>query len=117
MITLTDEQRKANDFLIDFWKSKDKKPGAYVTLGGYAGTGKTTIIDYLVEKIKKDSKGKTSIAFCAFTGKAASVLRSKLTNYDEDSDHCGTIHSLIYRPIMKGKIVIGWRRVESISRW
>jgi exodeoxyribonuclease-5 len=54
-------------------------------LFGYAGTGKTT----LAKKIAEDVDG--SVAFAAFTGKAALVMRSK---------GCGdarTIHSLIYR--------------------
>jgi exodeoxyribonuclease V len=40
-------------------------------LFGYAGTGKTT----LAKKIAEDSDG--GVAFAAFTGKAALVLRSK----------------------------------------
>ena len=54
-------------------------------LFGYAGTGKTTLARHLAEHV--DGK----VAFAAFTGKAASVMRSK---------GCGgasTIHSLIYR--------------------
>ncbi len=54
-------------------------------LFGYAGTGKTT----LAKKIAEDVDG--DVAFGAFTGKAALVMRSK---------GCGnarTIHSLIYR--------------------
>src|SRR5450432_2974296 len=54
-------------------------------LFGYAGTGKTT----LAKHIAADVDG--GVAFAAFTGKAALVMRSK---------GCGdarTIHSLIYR--------------------
>lgn len=54
------------------------------TLGGLAGTGKTTVISYLMRKMSK-------FTCCAFTGKAAEVLRSK----DVDAQ---TIHSLIYSP-------------------
>ncbi|OKL42374.1 ATP-dependent DNA helicase [Pseudovibrio exalbescens] len=55
-------------------------------LFGFAGTGKTTLARHLAEGIDGD------VAFGAFTGKAAHVLRQK---------GCGdasTIHSLIYRP-------------------
>ena len=55
-------------------------------LFGYAGTGKTT----LAKKIAEDSDG--GVAFAAFTGKAALVLRSK------GCADARTIHSLIYRP-------------------
>ncbi|MDQ0436800.1 exodeoxyribonuclease-5 [Kaistia dalseonensis] len=55
-------------------------------LFGYAGTGKTT----LAKHIAADIDG--TVAFAAFTGKAAHVLRSK------GCEGAGTIHSLIYRP-------------------
>jgi exodeoxyribonuclease V len=54
-------------------------------LFGYAGTGKTT----LAKKIAEDIDG--SVAFAAFTGKAAHVMRSK------GCEDARTIHSLIYR--------------------
>jgi exodeoxyribonuclease-5 len=55
-------------------------------LFGYAGAGKTT----LAKKIAEDIDG--DVAFAAFTGKAALVLRSK------GCKDARTIHSLIYRP-------------------
>lgn len=55
-------------------------------LFGYAGTGKTT----LAKKIAEDADG--DVAFAAFTGKAALVMRSK------GCTDARTIHSLIYRP-------------------
>jgi exodeoxyribonuclease-5 len=55
-------------------------------LFGYAGTGKTTLARYLAEGI--DGR----VAFAAFTGKAAHVMRQK------GCAGATTIHSLIYRP-------------------
>ncbi|MFC7396426.1 ATP-dependent RecD-like DNA helicase [Chelatococcus sp. GCM10030263] len=54
-------------------------------LFGYAGTGKTTLARHIAEGIEGD------VAFGAFTGKAASVLRAK------GCEGATTIHSLIYR--------------------
>ena len=54
------------------------------TLGGYAGTGKTTVITELKRR-------RPNFAVCAFTGKAANVLRQK-------GVEASTIHSLIYKP-------------------
>ena len=54
-------------------------------LFGYAGTGKTT----LAKQLAADSDGE--VAFAAFTGKAALVLRSK------GCKDARTIHSMIYR--------------------
>ncbi len=61
-------------------------PDQVFRLFGYAGTGKTTLARHLAEGI--DGK----VAFAAFTGKAAHVMRSR------GCDGAGTIHSLIYRP-------------------
>jgi len=55
-------------------------------LFGYAGTGKTTLARHIAEDIDGD------VAFAAYTGKAAHVLRTK------GCEGAGTIHSLIYRP-------------------
>lgn len=55
-------------------------------LFGYAGTGKTTLARHIAEHIDGE------VAFGAFTGKAAHVLRQK------GCSGATTIHSLIYRP-------------------
>ena len=54
-------------------------------LFGYAGTGKTTLARHVAEAVEGE------VAFAAFTGKAASVLRQK------GCHDASTIHSLIYR--------------------
>lgn len=59
--------------------------GRELTLGGYAGTGKTTVLQSLWESLK--GRGAQMVAP---TGKAAQVLRSK------GVDRACTIHSLIY---------------------
>ena len=60
-------------------------------LFGFAGTGKTTLARHIAEGIE----GK--VAFAAFTGKAALVMRAK------GCDGASTIHSLIYRPRDNGE--------------
>jgi exodeoxyribonuclease-5 len=54
-------------------------------LFGYAGTGKTTLARHIAEGVEGE------VAFGAFTGKAASVLRAK------GCHEASTIHSMIYR--------------------
>lgn len=54
-------------------------------LFGYAGTGKTTLARHLAEGVDGE------VAFGAYTGKAALVLRSK------GCQDASTIHSMIYR--------------------
>lgn len=78
-----------------------------LTLAGFAGTGKTT----LVSLISKEFGSAIRFAFCALSGRAASILGGKLKqngiNCGEDSHYCGTIHRLIYKPIEneKGEVV------------
>ena len=54
-------------------------------LFGYAGTGKTTLARHIGDHVDGE------VAFGAFTGKAASVLRAK------GCREAGTIHAMIYR--------------------
>jgi exodeoxyribonuclease-5 len=93
-LELTDEQEAVVDAVIA-WRDELARP--YVTIGGYAGTGKTTILGPLRTRLAMAYKG-ARVAFCAFTGKAASVLRAKLKRHHalRREDYCGTIHGLIY---------------------
>lgn len=96
------------------WLKKPK--GQSITAGGYAGTGKTTLIGVLRKAIKNTSP-KTRVAFACFTGKASQVLKTKLIEQKTlySNDFSGTIHSLMYSPRLDkhGKI-IGWKRNSSI---
>lgn len=74
-VNLTDEQLAAVEHLLAFSKSVQ-------TLAGYAGVGKTTVIKEIKRNLPR-------FAVCAFTGKAANVLRRK-------GVPASTIHSLIY---------------------
>lgn len=73
---------------IDRWLKKSECPR--FSLGGYAGTGKTTLARHIAETHGGD------VRFGAFTGKAASVLRAR------GCPGATTIHKLIYQP--KGNI-------------
>ena len=77
---LTQDQQKAKDLFDKWWKSDEQ----CFVLNGLAGTGKTTIA-------KELANGKNAV-FAAYTGKAASVLKSK------GIEEVGTLHGLIYIP-------------------
>lgn len=82
-ICLSDDQARALDAVFA-WLDAPTSP--FLTLGGYAGTGKSTLIG----QIRANTR--VRIAICAYTGKAAHVLRSK------GLQAARTIHSLIYQP-------------------
>jgi len=64
-------------------------------LAGYAGSGKSTVLPYLIEKMGLNA---SDVAFCAPTGKAAKVMTTKLREVYGEIDRAKTIHSTIYVP-------------------
>ena len=66
-----DQQTEALNKINDFLKSNKK----VMTLSGYAGTGKTSIMEMIAEKAKMDKK---KIIFTATTNKATQVLKAKV---------------------------------------
>jgi exodeoxyribonuclease-5 len=109
-IEFSKQQKKVIDTLLQWFKSSDPD---YITLGGYAGTGKTTLLGHIAKLIHKE-KEDVKIAFCSFTGKASRVLERKLfeSGYDFSEDYIGTIHRLIYRPILDSRDnIVGWEKI------
>jgi len=89
-IVLTDEQQTAIDQAVDYFKGRHKlatNESTYFSIGGYAGTGKTTLIKSLVAELKHRE---AVVGVCAYTGKAASVLQRKGLH------QATTIHRKIY---------------------
>jgi len=84
-IQLTDEQSSAVDRIIS-WVTDPLSPQEF-KLGGYAGTGKTTVAKAIRERLRDL---RLHCSFCAFTGKAVNVLQRKGI-YEAQ-----TCHSLMY---------------------
>lgn len=105
-MTLTEEQEKGLKIILDRYKLGYK----YVTICGYAGTGKSTLIKFAIEAL---GVSKDKIAYATFTGKAAEVLRKK------GNEGACTLHKLLYdhfpKPgggfIRKPKTSIGYKIV------
>ncbi len=117
MIDLSADQEKALKAVLE-WFEKDKEAMQFVTLGGYAGTGKTTLIALIRKELNKTNPN-LKVGFASYTGKAARVLKNKLTDqssiYKQDS--VGTIHSLIYSPILNSsQEIIGWQKKDEVDR-
>lgn len=130
-IQLTKQQQKVVDAIISqlgasgFHKKHFFSHDSFVlTVGGYAGTGKTTLLAELRNEIHKRFPH-LSVAFVTFTGKASSVLKSKLKAADifYPEDFVGTIHGLIYTaetkydPQLKTHVVTGWKLKKKSELW
>lgn len=87
-ITPTDEQNAARRKIVSWYK--DKRGPQEFYLAGYAGTGKSTLLDLLIEELRQ-SCGAQRVRVGAYTGKAAHVLRRK------GVEGAQTIHSMMYR--------------------
>lgn len=95
MIELTREQKQIVNAAEDFFHSST---GAqHMCISGYAGTGKTTVMGSLGYRLLNDNPS-LSIAWCAPTGKASSVLRTKLEDFGalNERSHVHTVHGHIY---------------------
>jgi len=88
-ITLSEDQTQVFDSLVSWLYEDDSNKPLERTLGGYAGTGKTTLIKKLIETNRTRGDDKLRIAVAAFTGKAAFVLQSK-------GIYASTLHRLLY---------------------
>lgn len=96
-VVLSPDQRAVFDAVMA-WITAPKQP--YLTLGGLAGTGKTTLVSVIARELPP-----ASVAFAAFTGKAASVLSRKLASSGVSAT-ATTLHSLLYRPyFVDGQLV------------
>lgn len=84
-IVLTESQQRILKQLQDFvYRSSDR----IFVLKGYAGTGKTTMMKFLIDDLTKHHRG---FSLLSTTGRAAKVL----ANYTDHST--STIHGLIYK--------------------
>lgn len=83
-ITLDPSQQAAMDAFEKWWF--DGTPNNLFTIGGYAGTGKTTLIKEVLDWLWFEG---LRAEVCSFTGKAALVLQRK-------GIPASTIHRLIY---------------------
>lgn len=69
-------------------------PEPLTYIGGFAGTGKSTILPHILEAVGFQPE---HVTFCAPTGKAAKVMRTKLKTQGYPNFNSSTIHSAIYR--------------------
>ena len=91
IIDLTEQQKDAIVQAKYWWKKRNKQT---FEISGCAGSGKSTIVHYLIEELQLD---KNDVLFVTFVGKAALVLSRKGNN-------AKTIHSAIYDAVEIPKV-------------
>ncbi len=84
-VELTSDQENAKNFIVEWFLHTDDQ---VFVLSGYAGTGKTFLINYVIKDVLCLEPGVQAV-FVTPTGKAATVLAQSGTV-------AGTVHSLIY---------------------
>ncbi len=81
--------RKQEEGLKIALKRKDDGE-KYITISGYAGSGKSTLVRFIIEAMDIEED---RVAYATFTGKAAEVLRKK------GNPNAMTLHRLLYESI------------------
>lgn len=89
-ITYSPKQEEAIDRIVEWFDLPVEENQIYY-LAGFAGTGKSTIVEEAKRRIQ-EAYGVNNMPTGAFTGKAAFVLRKK------GNASAQTIHSMIYTP-------------------
>jgi len=82
-LELTQGQQKALKIAVERYNNHE----AYTVIAGFAGTGKTTVVKYIIDElhIQEDE-----VVYIAYTGKASLVLRNK------GCSNAMTAHKLLY---------------------
>ena len=83
---LTPKQEQGLKIAVQRHKDGEK----YTVISGYAGTGKSTLVRFIISALDVD-EGR--VCYTAFTGKAAEVLRKK------GNRNVSTLHRLLYESI------------------
>ena len=83
---LTRKQEEGLKIAVDRFKHHEK----YTCIAGYAGTGKSTLVKFIVAALGVPEE---EVCYATFTGKAAQVLLKK------GNKNVSTLHKLLYRSI------------------
>lgn len=85
---LTKKQEEGLKIAIQRYNDREK----YTVISGYAGSGKSTLVRFIIEALGVEEN---KVCYAAFTGKAAEVLRKK------GNKNVYTLHRLLYEHFPK----------------
>lgn len=98
-IILNEGQKKGLEVAVRHFKE-----GKDTVIAGYAGTGKSTLVAKIIEKLHI-----SNVVFVAFAGKAVKVLREK------GNENAITCHRLLYKPILQEDGTYKYELTDSID--
>lgn len=87
-MTLTNKQEEALKTAVQRYHNGEK----YTIISGYAGSGKTTLVKFIIAALGIDPD---DVGYVAFTGKAAMVLQQK------GCKNAVTAHKLLYKALLQ----------------
>lgn len=90
-MVLTEKQNEALKEILRKYEHHDK----YVVIGGYAGSGKSTLVKFAISALERHGIKERDVCYAAYTGKACQVLLSK------GNKNVSTLHKLMYESIPK----------------
>ena len=82
-MVLTDQQLTGLTIALNRYKAHEK----YTVISGYAGSGKSTLVKFLVAALQIPEE---EVVYACFTGKACNVLQQK------GNKNVSTLHRLLY---------------------
>lgn len=102
---LTRKQQEGLKIALDRWRQGEK----YTAISGYAGSGKSTLIKFIIAAMDLDLN---EVRYVAYTGKAANVLKNK------GCPGATTAHKLIYHAklLSNGKYFFTPKRVTEMEK-
>ena len=87
---LNNKQKQGLDIAVDRYKRKEH----YTVISGYAGTGKSTLVKFIVAALPNINPDE-DVIYTSFTGKATQVLQKK------GNKNVSTLHKLLFESIPK----------------
>ena len=87
---LNEKQKQGLDIAVDRYKRKER----YTVISGYAGTGKSTLVKFIVAALPNINPDE-DVIYTSFTGKATQVLQRK------GNKNVSTLHKLLFESIPK----------------
>lgn len=85
---LTKKQEEGLKIAVERYKNRER----YTCIAGYAGTGKSTLVRFIIQAL---GVAEEQVCYATFTGKAAQVLLKK------GNKNVKTLHKLLYKSIPK----------------